>query len=164
MEELDVVDDDNDVIERKSRKEVHEKGLPHRSVMFFVFSEDDEILVTQRSKGKKFFPEYWSVVLGGHVSAGDSYEDSLRREAEEEIGTFGEYEEIGSFIKDIPEETEHVRIYKITVNKDEIELLEKELKKGEFWSLEKIMDELDDRDFLPETKEALNLLREYREV
>ena len=158
MEYLDVVNEKNEVIDKKPRKVVHEKGLPHRTVMFFVRSHDDKILVTKRSENKEFFPGYWSIVLGGHVASGDTYEETVSKEMKEEINTLGEFKKLGEFVKDIDEETEYVNLYEVHVNKDEIKLLDKEFEKGEFWSKEKIMEELDKRNFLPETYKVIDYI------
>jgi len=158
MEYLDVVNEENEVIDKKPREVVHEKGLPHRTVMFFVRSHDYKILVTKRSENKEFFPGYWSIVLGGHVASGDTYEETVSKEMKEEINTLGEFKKLGEFVKDIDEETEYVNLYEVHVNKDEIKLLDKEFEKGEFWSKEKIMEELDKRNFLPETYKVIDYI------
>jgi len=158
MEYLDVIDESNEVIGKKPRKVVHEKRLRHRTVMFFVISPEGKILVTKRSDNKDFFPGYWSIVLGGHVKSGESYEEALMLEMQEELGTKGEYEKIGSFIKDIEEEIEHVHLYKVKVNPDEINLLDKEFNKGEFWKIEEIKKKIDELNFLPETEIVIEYL------
>ncbi len=158
MEYLDVVNEENEVIDKKPRKEVHEKCLPHRTVMFFVKSKDDKILVTKRSEDKEFFPGYWSIVLGGHVVSGDTYEETISKEMKEEINTIGEFTKLGEFVKDIEEETEYVNLYQVHVNKDDIKLLDKEFEEGEFWSKKKIMEELDKRNFLPETYKVIDYI------
>lgn len=158
MEKIYVVNKDNYVIDQKHRKEVHDERLPHRSVMFFVKDEEGNILVTKRSDNKRYYPGFWSIVLGGHVKAGDSYEESLKKESEEEIGGIEEYKFIGSFVKDIEEETEFVRLYEVIVDPRKIELCEDEFELGEFWDIEKIKKEIEKRDFLPETEIVLQYL------
>lgn len=158
MEELNVVDEKNKIVDTKTRLEIHKNKLPHRSVMFLVKNEENDILVTKRSHNKEFFPGYWSLVLGGHVKAGDTYESSLKREMKEEIGIIGDYNELGSFIKNIDEETEFVKLYEINVKEDDVELFKEEFEKGEFWDKKKIMKEIKRRDFLPETEQILQFL------
>jgi len=158
MEYLDVVNDENEVIDKRPREVVHDKGLPHRTVMFFVRSHDDKILVTKRCENKEFFPGYWSIVLGGHVASGDTYEETVSKEMKEEINTLGEFKRLGEFVKDIEEETEHVNIYEVYVNKEDVKLLDKEFEKGEFWSKQKILGELDKKNFLPETEIVLEYI------
>ncbi len=160
VEFVDIVDEKDEVIGRCSRDEAHSGGLRHRTVMFFALSPDNNILVTKRTKNKDFFPEYRSVVMGGHVRAGDSYEEALKQEVKEEIGTFGDYQEIGGFTKDITEETENVRLYTVKVNPERVRLSQDEFVKGVFMSLDDILKEVEHHDdFLPETEHVLDMLR-----
>ncbi len=159
MELIDVVNEDNEVIGTASRREVHQKRLPHRTVMFFVFSFDNRILVTKRSGEKEFFKGYWSVVLGGHVSAGLSYEEALVKEMREELGTTGDYVHLGNFVKELPEEVEHVSLFKVTVSPSNVELHPDEFQKGEFIPLKNIKDKLSKEKFLPETRDVLRILK-----
>jgi len=117
-----------------------------------------KILVTKRSDNKDFFPGYWSIVLGGHVKSGETYEEALITEMNEEINTVGGYEKLGEFVKDIKEELEHVNLYKVKVEPDEIDLLDKEFQKGEFWTEEKIKSKINELDFLPETEGVIKYL------
>ncbi len=158
MEYLDVVDENNEVIDRRARKEVHDKRLRHRTVMFFVVSPTDKILVTKRSEDKEFFPGYWSIVLGGHVKSGESYEEALISEMKEEINAVGDHEKLGEFVKDIDEEIEHVSLFKVRIDPEDIDLLDKEFQKGEFWNIDEIKGKIDELDFLPETEEVLKYL------
>jgi len=162
-EKLDIVDEEDDVIDVKTRKEAHDKGLRHRSVMFFVFDPEGKLLMTQRSEDKRFYPGYWSVVLGGHVTSGSSYEEALEREMEEEIGLVGEYDNIGSFTKDIEEEKENVQLYRVEVDPEKIELSPIEFERARFVSLEELEEEIEDKDMLPETEQVLKILREKGE-
>ncbi|MFO8108994.1 MAG: NUDIX domain-containing protein [Thermoplasmata archaeon] len=160
MELLDVVDNENKIVGTASRSEVHKKRLPHRTVMFFVFSPDDRILVTKRSLTKEFFKGYRSVVLGGHVSAGESYEEALIKEMVEELGTVGGYEHMGDFVKDIPEEVEHVSLFKVTVSPSQVNLDPKEFQEGKFMCSAEIKDRLSEGKFLPETKTVMGFLED----
>ncbi len=161
-EKVDIVNENDEVIGKTTRKKAHGDGLRHRSVMFFVFDPEGNLLVTKRSDQKRFFPGYWSVVLGGHVPAGFSYEEALVKEVEEEIGVpADEYERMATFKKEIEEEKENVKLFKVKVDPDKVELSSKEFEKGRFVRPRKLKAELENKDFLPETEMVLEHLELY---
>lgn len=85
MEIVDIVDENLNILYQAPKQEAHEKGLLHKTVIAqLVDSKGDMILVKQNSD-KQDAGQYVSPV-GGHVSAGESDEDALKREAMEEAG------------------------------------------------------------------------------
>jgi 16S rRNA (adenine1518-N6/adenine1519-N6)-dimethyltransferase len=82
MEIHDVVDRDNVVTGRASRKEVYEKRLNHRG----------EMLLQLRGRDVSFMPHHWVTSAGGHVIAGETYEQAAARELKEELGVSGNLE------------------------------------------------------------------------
>ncbi len=70
----------------KDRADVHRDGDWHRSVHIWIVRPTDKaLLVQQRAPGKDTWPGYYDASVGGHLSAGESYEDAYR-EVEEELG------------------------------------------------------------------------------
>jgi isopentenyldiphosphate isomerase len=70
----------------KDRADVHRDGDWHRSVhVWIVRPTDRALLVQQRAPGKDTWPGYYDASVGGHLSAGEGYEDAYR-EVEEELG------------------------------------------------------------------------------
>jgi isopentenyl-diphosphate delta-isomerase type 1 len=157
---FDVVDEDDNIKGKASREECHKKGLIHRSVMFFVFNEEGKILVTKRTQKKDFFPGYWSMVLGGHVHSGESHDEAVVREMEEELGLKAKPFFIDTFKKRIPEEKENVKVYGI-IAKDKITLNNDELEKGDFLGLDELEEKFKVHNFLPETKILFLILKRY---
>jgi len=86
MEFLDVINDEDIVIGRASKEEIYEKSLQHRIVHVLIFNERGEMALQLRSKNVSFCPSYWSTTVGGHVQAGESYEEAALREFQEELG------------------------------------------------------------------------------
>ncbi len=155
---FDVVNEEDKIIGKATRKEVHKKKLIHRSVMFFIFDKKGRVLVTQRTRAKDMFPEYWSITLGGHVSSGETYEEAVAREAWEEAKVKEKPFFITSFKKRIPEEKENSMIYSF-VTSQKPELDKNELKRGKFMTIKEIKEKIKNEKFLPETDFLLKVIK-----
>lgn len=83
---IDIVDDEDRVVGRASRREVHANGWKHRAVHLFLVDQRKRILLQRRSDAKADWPGCWDSSASGHVGAGQSYDEAMFREAEEEIG------------------------------------------------------------------------------
>lgn len=85
MEYVDIVNENNKVIGKCSKEEAHQKGLLHRTVIAEVINLKGEWLLVQQAGHKQDAGQFVSPV-GGHVSAGETEEEALKRETWEEIG------------------------------------------------------------------------------
>lgn len=87
LEELfDVVDEHDRVIAQAPRREVHARGLRHRAVHLLVVNRVGRVFLQKRSMAKDNFPGVWDSSAAGHLGAGEDYDDTARRELEEELG------------------------------------------------------------------------------
>jgi len=84
-----LVDDDDRVIGTAPRGEIRTRNLPHRGVAIIVRNPGGDIYVHRRTPAKDVFPDMYDMVVGGMVSAGESYEEAARRELAEEVGIEG---------------------------------------------------------------------------
>lgn len=86
MELLDVYDENNNYLGYSlDRKEVHEKKLWHHHASAWIINKEGKILLQQRAFTKKKNPGKWART-GGHVNAGETCEQAVKREIYEEIG------------------------------------------------------------------------------
>jgi isopentenyldiphosphate isomerase len=85
-EYFDVVDPNDAVVGRATRREVHARGLLHRAVHALVFNRSGELFLQKRSRHKDTAPGAWDSSASGHVDAGEDYDGCVRRELREEIG------------------------------------------------------------------------------
>jgi isopentenyldiphosphate isomerase len=85
-ETLDVVNERDEVIGRRSRGEVHRLGLMHRAVHVLVFNAGGEVFLQKRSMKKDRQPGLWDSSASGHVDSGEDYDACAVRELCEEIG------------------------------------------------------------------------------
>jgi len=81
-----VVDEQDNFIENRPRKEVHKLGLRHRAVHILVFNESQQIFLQKRSLTKDVNAGLWDTSAAGHVDAGESYDVCAHRETIEELG------------------------------------------------------------------------------
>jgi len=57
----------------------------HPVVHLHIIDREGRIYLQKRSVVKDTFPGYWDVAVGGHVSFGESAQEALYREADEEL-------------------------------------------------------------------------------
>lgn len=85
LEQIDIVDEDDLVLYSTTKQEAHAQGLLHRCVIGLVINSNGDHVLVKQASDRQDAGQYVSPV-GGHVKAGESPEDALRRETEEEIG------------------------------------------------------------------------------
>ncbi len=83
---VQIVDEDDREIGVMARRLMREQRLIHRASYILVFNRAEELFVQKRTQTKDIYPGYWDVAAGGVVLAGESYEESARRELTEELG------------------------------------------------------------------------------
>ncbi len=89
MEILDVVDEEDKVVGKATRKEVREKALLHRVSRIIILNDEKKFLMQKRSMKKDIYPGYWDIGVAGTVSSGESYVSTAVRELGEELGITG---------------------------------------------------------------------------
>lgn len=83
---LDLVNEQDQVIGQEWRSIVHKNKLNNfRSVNAFIKNSDGKLWIPLRTAHKRLFPSCLDFSMGGHVSAGEAYEEAFRRETEEEL-------------------------------------------------------------------------------
>jgi 8-oxo-dGTP pyrophosphatase MutT (NUDIX family) len=86
MDELiDIVDEQNNVLYTVGKHEAHQKGLAHRTVLSTIFDSKGNWILVRQAAHKQDAGQLVSPI-GGHVSAGETEEQAVRREALEEAG------------------------------------------------------------------------------
>ena len=84
-ERIDVVNESDEVLSWVSKREAHEKGLLHRTTIGEVIDAEGRWLLVKQSSDRQDAGRYVSPV-GGHVQAGETEDEALKREAHEECG------------------------------------------------------------------------------
>jgi isopentenyldiphosphate isomerase len=86
---VEIVDRDNNSIGAVSRRIMRQQGLTHRASYILVFNRSGELFLQKRTMNKDIYPGFWDLAAGGVVLAGESYEESAKRELREELGVAG---------------------------------------------------------------------------
>lgn len=83
---MDVVDRHDNIIGQKKRSELYAEGSPNcRVINAFLRNTLGQIWIPRRTAHKALFPLCLDMSCGGHVGSGESYEDALKREVQEEL-------------------------------------------------------------------------------
>lgn len=99
-ETVDVVDEKDTALYSVSKKEAHKKGLLHRTVIAELKDSEGKWTLVRQAADKQD-PGQWVSPMGGHVMAGETEEDALKREALEELGLVDfKYKLIGKVVYD----------------------------------------------------------------
>lgn len=144
-----LVDEAGNMVGAATRGECHGGSrLLHPVVHLHVFNSRGELYLQKRPLWKDVQPGRWDTAVGGHVDLGESAEQALRREAEEEIGiTDYEPQLVTAYIYDSSTEREMVFVYR-TVYDGPVTPSD-ELDGGRFWSVSEIRENLGKGIFTP---------------
>jgi len=85
-ERFPVVDKNDRILRYASRADVHGNNLRHRAVHILILNQAGEVYLQQRSRWKDRHPLKWDSSAAGHVTAEESYDETARRELQEELG------------------------------------------------------------------------------
>ena len=83
---IQIVDESNNPIYSCVRSKMRAERLIHRATYAFIKNSANLFYVQKRSSLKDYCPGYFDANPGGVVASGESYEETNRREIEEEMG------------------------------------------------------------------------------
>jgi len=155
-----IVDEDGNTIGEAQRIVCHDgvSRLLHPVVHLHIFNSNGELFLQKRSMTKDIQPGKWDTSVGGHVSPGETIEEALQREADEELGLKKfESKFLGRYVWESPRERELVNSFS-TVTDDIILINQDEIEEGRFWSIHKINRNIGKGVFTP------NFEREFEMV
>ncbi len=97
-EELILVDTDDNETGFLSKADCHDgDGVLHRAFSLFLFNDDGELLLQQRSASKRLWPGFWSNSICSHPRRGETMEVATRRRLRDELNIEAELEFIYKF-------------------------------------------------------------------
>jgi len=126
-ERFPIVDKNDRILGYANRSEVHGNNLRHRAVHILIFNQTGDVYLQQRSRWKDRHPLKWDSSAAGHVAAGESYDETARRELKEELGVSVALQKIAKIPASQKTDQEFVWLYRgvasgdVVPDKSEIE-------------------------------------------
>lgn len=160
-ERVVIVDGKNRETGIAPRHEMRAQRLLHRSTFIFVFDTRSRLLVQRRTDTKDMYPGYFDLAAGGVVTEGESYDESAKREAAEELGIVdAPLTPCFVFYYEDPKNRTFGKVYTCT-HEGPFTLQPEEVVSAEFRDLTDVLEGRIE-PVTPDTLEALNKLLEYR--
>lgn len=157
-EMLPVVEPSGVVVAVASRTYCHKAGLLHPVVHMHLINRNGDLFLQKRSMGKETWPGRWDTAVGGHVLFGESLDETLYRESEEEIGlTAFNPVALGWHVFKGKNDHELVAVYAAVGNFD-LAPCNGEVSEGKWWRMEEIEEYLGKSIFTP------NFEQEFRKI
>ena len=98
QEELILVDEDDREIGSLDKAACHDGvGVLHRAFSLFIFNPRGELLLQQRSGGKRLWPLYWSNSCCSHPRRGETMQEATARRLDDELHITAELEFVYKF-------------------------------------------------------------------
>ncbi len=160
---LEVVNLDGEVIDTLPRTKIHgNPSLIHRVVHVLVFNKEGGLLLQKRSMNKDVAPGKWDTSVGGHINPGETPDEAVRREMEEELGiTVCEPEFLYTYIHSNPYETELVYTYSCT-HCGGINFNTHEIDEVRSWTIEEIKERLEENIFSENFKQEFKAYLRFK--
>ena len=136
---LEVVTSNGRTVKILPRSEIHgDPSLIHKVVHILVSDGKDGLFLQKRAMSKSVAPGRWDTSVGGHVSSGETIEQALKREMEEELGIIADKPKfLYSYIHSNPHETELVYTF-MCLHEGTISFNKSEIDEVRLWSMDEI--------------------------
>ena len=128
---IPIVNEQDEIIWYKERSEI-ELGDVYRVACLYIENSKWEVLLAQRGFLKTNAPGKWWPAVAGTVDEGESYDETMYREAEEEIGLTGEVFTQWKKYRSTGKHQYFCQLYRLVIDKDISEFAKEE------WTVEAI--------------------------
>lgn len=98
---LDVVDENDEVIEKELKSLKRGKGFISRVIAIFLLDSEKKFLICKRAEHKDDAAGLWDLAVCGNVESGEAYGEAAKRELREELGINCKLEYLGKFYEEV---------------------------------------------------------------
>ncbi|WP_167608079.1 NUDIX domain-containing protein [Maribellus sediminis] len=156
-----LVDEQGKVTGRAPRSQVHNGSkLLHPVVHLHVLNKNGAVLLQKRPINKLIQPGKWDTAVGGHISAGETLEQALKKEAFEEIGLKDFTARLQKVYK-WESEVEAELVYMFTTHDSKnIGIQSDEVDELRFWTKKQLESNIRTGIFTPNFEHEVELLKE----
>jgi isopentenyldiphosphate isomerase/intracellular septation protein A len=157
---LPIVDEDGKIIGKAPRSVCHRgEKLLHPVVHLHVLNNQKHVYLQKRPLNKLVQPGKWDTAVGGHISAGETLETALKREAWEEIGLQNfAVRLVKTYRWDSNIESELVYVF-VSHDFKSIHLHSDEVEEGRFWTPKQIESGIGQGIFTPNFEHEYQMLK-----
>ncbi len=158
-----LVDEQGKIVGQAPRSQVHNGSkLLHPVVHLHVLNHNKNILLQKRPTSKQIQPGKWDTAVGGHISAGETLETALQKEAFEEIGLTGFQAKLLKVYKwESDVEAELVYLFS-TFDFKNVKVQSDEVEEIRFWTKNQIEKEIGQGVFTPNFEHEFGILKQMK--
>lgn len=155
-----VVDEQGNIVDAATRAECHGGSmLLHPVVHLHVFNSQGQIYLQKRPEWKDIQPGKWDTSVGGHIDLGESVQQALLREAQEELGIALDADRVQRLDNYVfQSQRERELVFPHRYETDEPITPSEETVGGRFWSVEELRANMGKDVFTP------NFESEYKKL
>ncbi len=157
---LPLVDEQGQITGKAPRSQCHlGEKLLHPVVHLHVINKNKAIFLQKRPMDKLVQPGKWDTAVGGHISFGEKLEDSLKREAWEEIGLKDfSARLVKTYRWETEIEAELVYVF-VTYDFKNINIHSEEVEEGRFWTKNQVEKNTGKEIFTPNFEYEYKILK-----
>ncbi len=157
-----IVNEKDEVIDYKERKTLEREDI-YRVSALWVTNSKEEILLARRHRNKKHHPFMWGPAVAGTVDEGESYEENIIKETEEEIGIRNIKPIRGPKVRRSGEYEHFTQWFTLIVDKsaNDFKIQEDEVEEVKWFTKKELINSLESspEQFLPTMQEYLKLFK-----
>lgn len=150
MEFFDLYDINKNNLHKRLEKGSKLPANTYRLVIHIcIINNNGEMLIQQRDKSKKNFPQMWDITLGGNVQTGETSQQAAERELAEELGLQLDFNTIRSaFTINFNDGFDDYYIIKKDIDSGNVKFVDGEVQNVKWANKEEIIDMIKKSQFI----------------